>query len=104
MAPSTARATNPNGISVGVLRQTLTGRSFERGSDPVGRRIRVRNAEFKIIGVMASKGLWQHPGSGHNVVFVPFRTGQQRLSGGTSVGSIQVQVDTSDNIGPSWRR
>jgi putative ABC transport system permease protein len=88
-----------NGASVAVLGQTVVDRLFPGGvlGDPVGQKVRIRNAEFKVIGVLANKG-YNGTQDLDDVVFVPFRTGQQRLYGGTTIGSIQLQVDAAENI------
>jgi putative ABC transport system permease protein len=86
-----------NGPSVAVLGQTVVDRLFPDGANPVGQQVRIRNAEFKVIGVLGYKG---YNGSQDldDIVFVPFRSGQQRLYGATSIGIIQLQVDAAENI------
>jgi putative ABC transport system permease protein len=86
-----------NGASVAVLGQTVVDRLFPGGANPVGQKVRIRNAEFKVIGVLANKG-YNGTQDLDDVVFVPFRTGQQRLYGGTTIGAIQLQVDAAENI------
>ncbi|HLQ35974.1 MAG TPA: ABC transporter permease, partial [Chloroflexota bacterium] len=83
--------------SVVLLGQTVVNRLFPDGSNPVGQHVRIRNADFKVIGVLASKG---DNGSRDldDVVLVPFSTGQQRLYGATNIGTVQLQVDAADNI------
>ncbi len=83
--------------SVVLLGQTVVNRLFPDGSNPVEQHVRIRNADFKVIGVLASKG---DNGSSDldDVVLVPFSTGQQRLYGATSIGAVQLRVDAADNI------
>ena len=76
---------------VAVLGPTVRDDLFGTGVDPVGQTIRIKNVDFKIIGVTAAKG-----GSGFNnqddMIFVPITTDQQFLSGSTYVSSISVQA------------
>ena len=83
--------------SVVLLGQTVVNRLFPDGSNPVGQHVRIRNADFKVIGVLASKG---DNGSRDldDLALVPFSTGQQRLYGATNIGTVQLQVDAADNI------
>jgi ABC-type antimicrobial peptide transport system permease subunit len=86
-----------NGASVAVLGQTVVDRIFPSGAMAIGQKVRIRNAEFRVTGVLVSKG---YNGSQDldDIVFVPFRTGQQRLYGATTIGSVQLQVDAAENI------
>ncbi len=86
-----------SGASVALLGQTVVDKLYPDGSNPVGQHVRIRNADFKVIGVLASKG-YNGANDLDDVVLVPFSTGQQRLYGATNIGSVQLQVDAADNI------
>jgi putative ABC transport system permease protein len=77
---------------VALLGQTVVDRLFPDGSSPVSRYVRIRSAEFKVVGTLAPKG---HDGGSDldDIVLVPFSTGQQRLYGATRIGLVQLQVD-----------
>lgn len=63
--------------------------------DPVGQQIRIGGIPFTIVGVLASKG-GSTFGNADDIVFVPFTTAQQQLSGRQFVNSIAVTAtDTS---------
>jgi putative ABC transport system permease protein len=53
-------------------------RSLFRDDDPIGRRIRINDISFEVIGVMASRGGSFGPND-DSVVFVPISTAQRRL-------------------------
>ena len=57
--------------------------------DPVGQQIRIGSATFTVVGVLAAKG-GSSLGNADDVVYVPFITAQQQLSGHQYVNSIDV--------------
>jgi putative ABC transport system permease protein len=84
------------GQPVAILGQTVAHNLFDAtGTEPVGQTIRIRDQEFKVIGVLESKG------GGFNqddIVFVPFSTALTRLKNTTYVDQIVVQVDSAQNV------
>ncbi len=63
--------------------------------DPVGQQVRIGGVSFTIVGVLAAKG-GSSFGNADDIVFVPFMTAQQQLSGRQFVNSIDVTAtDTS---------
>lgn len=81
---------------VAVLGATVAGNLFGNVS-PVGQTIRVGNAPFRVIGVLASKGQSSMGQDQDDLVLVPLYTAQERLMGITYLHSINVQV-TSDKV------
>jgi putative ABC transport system permease protein len=84
------------GAPVAVLGQTVAARLFV-DAEPTGQRIRVGNAELKVVGVLAAKG---NDGGQDldDVVFVPFTSGQQRLFGNAPIGMLQLKVDRAEHV------
>jgi putative ABC transport system permease protein len=84
------------GRPVAVLGQTVAQNLFNAtGTDPVGQTVRIRDQEFKVIGVLQAKG------GGFNeddIVFVPYNTALTRLKNTTFVDQIVVQVDNAKNV------
>ncbi len=84
------------GQPVAILGQTVAHNLFDAtGTEPVGQTIRIRDQEYRVIGVLQAKG------GGFNeddIVFVPFSTALTRLKNTTYVDQIVVQVDNSDNV------
>ena len=91
-----SQAEDSGGLPVALLGQTVAHNLFDAtGTDPVGQTVRIRDQEYRVIGVLQAKG------GGFNqddVVFVPFNTALIRLKNTTYVDEILVQVDDSNNI------
>jgi len=66
--------------------------------NPVGKKIRVGNAPYTVIGLIASKGQSSGGQDQDDVVLIPLTTAQERLMGITYVRSINVQVSASDKM------
>jgi putative ABC transport system permease protein len=76
---------------VAVLGATASTDLFGDGVDPVGQVVRIKNIEFKVIGVMTAKG-GSGFGSQDDMIFVPLTSGQRFLAGDTYVTTISVQA------------
>ncbi len=89
-------AEDSGGLPVALLGQTVAHNLFDAsGTDPIGQTIRIRDQNYRVIGVLQAKG------GGFNqddIVFVPFNTALTRLKHTTYVDQMLVQVDSSDNI------
>lgn len=66
-------------------------------SDPVDEQIRVGGVPLTVVGVLTSKG-GSTLGNQDDVIYVPFTTAQQQLSGRQSVSSIDVVADSPSNV------
>src|SRR5260370_15256429 len=88
-----------SGTNVAVLGQTVVDNLFTPlGIDPIGQQIRVSNQTFTVVGTLASKGSTGFGANADDVVYVPFSTAQQRLSGSQFVGSIVMTADNSNDV------
>jgi putative ABC transport system permease protein len=84
---------NANSANVAVLGATVRDNLYPNGQSPIGQIVRIRNAPFKVIGVLAAKGTSSGPGGDQDdTVLIPFRTGQVRLFGANNINQIIVQV------------
>jgi putative ABC transport system permease protein len=72
---------------VAVLGRTVAGQLFP-GEDPVGARIRIRNAPFEVIGVLAAKGQSAMGSDQDDVILAPATTVLYRLGDGKTVRAI----------------
>lgn len=82
---------------VSVIGATVAANLF--GSvNPVGKKIRIGNAPYTVIGVLKSKGSSGGGQDQDDVVLIPLTTAQERLIGITHVQSINVQVTDSDKM------
>lgn len=82
---------------VAVIGTTVATNLFG-GMNPVGKKIRVGNAPYTIIGLIASKGQSSGGQDQDDIVLIPLTTAQERLLGITYVRSINVQVSESDKM------
>ena len=84
--------------SVAVIGQTVADNLFTPlGVDPIGQQIRIRNVPFTVIGVLSPKGASGF-GNADDIIYVPFSTAQQRLTGNHNVNSIDVMADSSAQV------
>lgn len=74
---------------VAVIGPTVRDDLFGSSTEPIGQKIKIKQIDFKVIGVTVAKG-----GSGFSnqddMVLVPLFTAQRYLAGATNVGSINV--------------
>ncbi len=78
-----------NGARVVVVGETIVSQLFEKGEDPVGAVIRIKDTSFRVIGILGSKG-----GSGFgedrdDLLLMPFTTAERRVLGATLPGAVQ---------------
>ena len=82
---------------VAVIGTTVASNLFGE-VNPVGKKIRIGNAPYTIIGLIASKGQSSMGQDQDDVVLIPLTTAQERLIGITYVRSINVQVADEDKM------
>lgn len=82
---------------VAVLGPTTRDDLFGVDSSPIGETIRIKNINFKIVGITKAKG-----GSGFNnqddAIYVPISTAQQFLAGNDKVSAISVQASDEKSM------
>jgi putative ABC transport system permease protein len=80
---------------VAVLGPTVAQDLFGENNDPIGKTIRINKVNFKVAGVLVSKG-----GSGFfnpdDVVLVPLSTMQKILAGADFLSTITISVSSKD--------
>jgi macrolide transport system ATP-binding/permease protein len=81
-----------------VLGRTVADALFTEDEDPLGQYILMNNLTFQVIGVMARKGASPQGEDQDEVVIVPYRTNQLRVSGQRFVSRAQVAVEDVDLI------
>jgi putative ABC transport system permease protein len=87
---------NIRGMSkVAVIGPTTRDNLFGEGVDPVGQTIRIKQIEFKIIGVTKTKGGTGF-GSQDDIIFVPISTAQKFLAGSDHFSTISVQAESAE--------
>ncbi|MCG3147316.1 MAG: Macrolide export ATP-binding/permease protein MacB [Verrucomicrobiae bacterium] len=74
-----------------IIGQTIATELFAN-EDPVGQGLRIRNIPFKILGVLARKGLSVMGSDQDDVVVIPYTSAMKRVSRRTYLNSIIVQT------------
>jgi len=88
-----------NACRVAVLGNTVVDNLFPRGETAVGKTIKINGISFTVIGVLEEKG--SSSGSDQDdIIYIPLRTLQQRMTGGDSVRSISVQAAGPEALSP----
>jgi putative ABC transport system permease protein len=85
--------------SYAVIGQTIVTNLFTPLgiSNPVGEQIRIGGVPFTVVGVLASKG-GSTLGDADDVIYVPFTTAQQQLSGKQFVSTIDVTASDPSQV------
>ena len=81
--------------AVCVIGQTVKNSLFGP-HDAMGQRIRLNNLSCEVIGIVAGKGQSAFGTDQDNMVFMPLRTFQRRISGNQRIATIYVSVETPD--------
>jgi putative ABC transport system permease protein len=79
--------------NVAVLGSVVRDELFGPGTDPTGALIRIKNAPFRVIGVLSSKGQAAMGQDQDDVVFIPYTTAQRRLLGITNIQNIWISAE-----------
>jgi len=92
-----------SGAKIAVLGAT-TAKQLFAGSNPDGARIRINRVPFTVIGVLEAKGQSGFGQDQDDTVIIPISTMRNRIRGKdetvpNNVGTIQVQVDNSKDLG-----
>ena len=84
-----------SGAKVAVIGPTVRDDLFGTDGEALGQTIRIKNIQFKIIGITTTKG-----GSGFNsaddMIFIPITTAQRYFSGDQYVSSISVSAESAE--------
>jgi putative ABC transport system permease protein len=81
-----------------VLGANVSDILFGEGVDPTDTIIRLRNHQFKILGVMARKGAGSMGGNQDDQAFVPYTTVMKKLSGQTYLNRIYASARSADAV------
>jgi putative ABC transport system permease protein len=79
------------GAAVCIIGQTVREKLFG-SQDPLNKRIRLRALSFQIIGLLEAKGQNTMGQDQDDVVLLPLRTFQRRISGNHDVSLIQISI------------
>lgn len=82
------------GKAVCIIGNTVRTRLF-RDEEPVGKRFRIKNISCEIIGTLASKGQGGFGNDQDDIVLMPYKAVQRRMTGSRDVRTIMVSVDAN---------
>jgi putative ABC transport system permease protein len=82
---------------VAVLGNTVAQNLFP-DQDPVGSDIQIRNAIFRIVGVLSMKGQTASGSDSDDVVLIPYTTASQTLSGRTFIPQILASTANEQDV------
>ena len=80
-----------SGAAVCIIGSTVRSKLFGN-QDPVGAQIRLQNISCQVVGLLESKGQSSMGNDQDDLVVIPLRTFQRRISGNQDVSMIQVSV------------
>ena len=80
-----------NGHKVALIGKT-TAEILFADEEPVGQIVRVKNAPFRIVGLLASKGSDMWGRDQDDVLLVPYTSAMRRLTGDTTFRSLMLQA------------
>ncbi len=82
---------------VAVLGPTARDDLFGVGADAIGQIIRIKQIEFRVIGITKAKGGTGF-GSQDDMIFIPLSTAQRFLAGAAYVTTISIQANSPDSM------
>ncbi len=88
--------TNVKSLSkVAVLGPTTRDDLFGEGASAIGQTVRIKQIEFKVIGITKSKGSGGF-GSSDDMIFVPLTSAQRFLAGDSYLSTISIQAESPE--------
>ncbi|WP_455387620.1 ABC transporter permease [Petrachloros mirabilis] len=83
---------------VALIGQTIVENLFERGEEPVGATIRIKNVPFRVIGVLGPKGQSMSGSDQDDVIFIPFTTAERKVFGTSFIGSVGAMFASTARV------
>jgi putative ABC transport system permease protein len=68
------------------------------GEEPIGQVLRIKNVPFVVTGVLTRKGLSTQGVDQDDVVIMPYTSAMKRVTGGTTLRNINVQVADAKDL------
>ena len=81
-----------------MIGSSLSDTLFGVGSNPVGEFIRLKNSQFRVVGVLAKKGTGAFGIDQDNLALVPITVGQKQMLGTDYFTDIEVQASSAYTI------
>ena len=97
--PQDVRSAN----KVCVIGKTTASQIFGN-DDPIGQTLRIKNVPFTVTGVLTPKGLSAQGLDQDDVIIMPYTSAMKRVSGGTTLRNINVQVANASDLDPAQQQ
>jgi putative ABC transport system permease protein len=97
--PQDVRSAN----KVCVIGKTTASQIFGN-DDPIGQILRIKNVPFTVTGVLTPKGLSAQGLDQDDVIIMPYTSAMKRVSGGTTLRNINVQVANASDLDPAQQQ
>ena len=97
--PQDVRSAN----KVCVIGKTTAAQIFGN-DDPIGQILRIKNVPFTVTGVLTPKGLSAQGLDQDDVIIMPYTSAMKRVSGGTTLRNINVQVANATDLDPAQQQ
>ena len=83
-----------------TLGKTVVDELFGGREDPIGKTVKIRGLNFRVLGIMKEKGAsgWRNP---DDQIFIPVSTAMKRVFGRDSLSSISAQAVNSEAMEPA---
>jgi putative ABC transport system permease protein len=85
------------GSAVCVIGATVRRELFGT-ADPLGEQVRVKQFSCRVVGLLASKGQAAMGGDQDDLVILPLRTVQRRVTGSTRINTLLVSMNEGTNV------
>jgi ABC-type antimicrobial peptide transport system, permease component len=97
--PQDVRSAN----KVCIIGKTTASQIFGN-DDPIGQTLRIKNVPFSVLGVLIPKGLSAQGLDQDDVVIMPYTSAMKRVSGGTTLRNINIQVANASDLEPAQQQ
>jgi putative ABC transport system permease protein len=87
-----------NANKVCLMGATTARQLFGEGSDPVGQIVRIKNAPYTVVGLLARKGGGFMGSDQDDVLIIPWTSAMKRLTGATTFRNISMQAIRPDLV------
>jgi putative ABC transport system permease protein len=93
-----SQADTDSSAKVAVLGQTVIGNLFPNRANPLGQTVLIKNVPFVVIGTLTAKGQSGVGQDQDDTIVIPYSSMLERLTGQTTLASMDVSADSSDNV------
>jgi putative ABC transport system permease protein len=83
---------------VAVLGQTVISNLFPNGANPLGQTVLIKNVPYVVVGTLTAKGQSGVGQDQDDTIVIPYSSMLERLTGQSTLASMDVSADTSDNV------